>query len=228
MGGDALWYEAAQVAGITNALNVVADGLGGVLPPVSRPRRARGRAVYDDIREFYGPAADEIPIPFGLVAQEPGYLADLWVTVKHAFTDNCLSRRVKTALAFAVSLTSRSDFGTASTWPRCVGWAWASAGSWRLWASPRCSRRTRRSPTPCSWSRIWATSHQWTRRPRRAAVPVTRTPPARPPYPWRAARGRGQGHRACRAQGGPGRRQGAAAGERLEALTRAVGRRHGR
>ena len=115
MGGDALWYEAAQVVGITNALNVVADGLGGILPPIE-PTTAlpEVRAVFADLREFYEmPAAGEIPTPFALAAYEPGYLADLWVTVRHTFADRQLSRRLKEALAFAVSLTSRSAFGTA-------------------------------------------------------------------------------------------------------------------
>jgi alkylhydroperoxidase/carboxymuconolactone decarboxylase family protein YurZ len=115
MSGDALWYEAAQVVGVTNALNVVADGLGGVLPPIE-PATAlpEVRAVFADLREFYEmPAAGEIPTPFALAAYEPGYLADLWVTVRHTFADRQLSRRLKEALAFAVSLTSRSAFGTA-------------------------------------------------------------------------------------------------------------------
>ena len=34
MQDDALWYEAALVVGITNALNVVADGLGPPRPVV--------------------------------------------------------------------------------------------------------------------------------------------------------------------------------------------------
>jgi hypothetical protein len=110
MVGDALWYEAAMVVGITNALNVVADSLGPLLMPVkSRPEVA---AVYDDIRAFYG-GAGEIPLTLGLAAQDPGYLADLWTAVKRAFTDNALGRRLKTSLAFAVSLTTRSGFGTA-------------------------------------------------------------------------------------------------------------------
>jgi alkylhydroperoxidase/carboxymuconolactone decarboxylase family protein YurZ len=114
MTGDALWYEAAQVVGITNALNVVADGLGAVLSPVE-PGAAlpEVRTVFADLREFYEmPASGEIPTPFALAAYEPGYLADLWVTVRHTFTDRQLSRRLKEALAFAVSLTSRSAFGT--------------------------------------------------------------------------------------------------------------------
>jgi hypothetical protein len=113
MAGDALWYEAAMVVGITNALNVVADGLGPLMSPVKPgagpPEVA---AVYENIREFYGGTA-EIPIPFGLAAQDPGYLGDLWAAVKRAFGDNQLGRRLKTSLAFAVSLTTRSAFGTA-------------------------------------------------------------------------------------------------------------------
>src|SRR4030095_15994302 len=115
MTGDALWYEAAQVGGITNALNVVADGLGAVLSPVE-PDGAlpEVRTVFADLRDFYEmPASGDIPTPFALAAYEPGYLADLWVTVRHTFTDRQLSRRLKEALAFAVSLTSRSAFGTA-------------------------------------------------------------------------------------------------------------------
>jgi hypothetical protein len=111
MVGDGPWYEAAMVVGITNALNVVADGLGALMAPV-KPGTAEVAATYDDIRAFYGGSAD-IPIPFGLAAQDPGYLGDLWAAVRRAFTDNQLSRRLKTSLAFAVSLTTRSAFGTA-------------------------------------------------------------------------------------------------------------------
>ena len=111
MVGDALWYEAAMVVGITNALNVVADGLGSLMTPV-KAGAGEVATIYDEIRAFYG-GAGEVPLVFGLAAQDPGYLADLWAAVKRAFSDNHLSRRVKTALAFAVSLTTRSTFGTA-------------------------------------------------------------------------------------------------------------------
>jgi alkylhydroperoxidase/carboxymuconolactone decarboxylase family protein YurZ len=110
MVGDAVWYEAAMVVGITNALNVVADGLGPLMAPV-KPGTPEVDAVYADIDAFYG--GGEVPTPFGLAAQDAGYLADLWGATKRAFGDNALSRRVKTALAFAVSLTTRSAFGTA-------------------------------------------------------------------------------------------------------------------
>jgi hypothetical protein len=110
MVGDALWYEAAMVVGITNALNVVADGLGSLMSPAKPGPDVA--PIYDEIRAFYA-TGSEIPIPFGLAARDPGYLGDLWAAVKRAFTDQDLSRRLKTALAFAVSLTTRSAFGTA-------------------------------------------------------------------------------------------------------------------
>ena len=114
MTGDALWYEAAQVVGITNALNVAADGLGAAgltaIDPAKAP--AEVRAVFDEIRAFFGNAA-EVPAPFRLIAHDAGYLADVWGATRHAFGDNRLGRRLKAALAFAVSLTSRSPFGSA-------------------------------------------------------------------------------------------------------------------
>jgi Carboxymuconolactone decarboxylase family len=105
MKGDAPWYEAASVVGITNALNVIADGLpADVLAPPS----ATGDAVFDEIRAFYG----EVPAPFFTLGRDLGYLADFWAALRHAFEDHTLTRRLKEALAFAVSLTSRSAFGT--------------------------------------------------------------------------------------------------------------------
>jgi len=117
MTGDACWYEAAFVVGVTNALNVVADGLG---PSDGMPAllelvddadpRDEVRALFAEIREFYGGA---VPLPLRLVAHDPGYAADLWAAARRAFSDCTLSRRVKEALAFAVSLTTRSRSGTA-------------------------------------------------------------------------------------------------------------------
>jgi alkylhydroperoxidase/carboxymuconolactone decarboxylase family protein YurZ len=139
MTGDAKWYEAAMVVGITNALNVVADsltaarGLGAVMPGLrgtgpgfgasdsaldaSGPgvRETHGAAetaaVFADIRAFY--ARVDVPVAFELLAPEPGYLADVWAATRHAFSDHELPRRLKEALAFAVSVTTRSAFGTA-------------------------------------------------------------------------------------------------------------------
>lgn len=114
MTGDALWYEAAQVVGITNALNVAADGLGaaGLTPVTSEGASPEVRAVFDEVRAFFGGTV-EVPAPFRLIAHDPGYLADVWGAARHAYADNKLGRRLKAALAFAVSLTSRSAFGSA-------------------------------------------------------------------------------------------------------------------
>jgi hypothetical protein len=115
MKDDALWYEAAHVVGITNALNVAADALGSSTAglPAIDPATAsdEARALFDDVRAFYH--ATEVPLPFLLMAHDPAYAADVWGAVRRAFADNRLSRRLKEALAFAVSLTSRSPFGTA-------------------------------------------------------------------------------------------------------------------
>ena len=123
MTGDDRWYEAAFVVGITNALNVVADGLGAAEMRPVEPETAppEVRAIFADIRTFYGTrgpvtrvlGGGQIPTPFGIIAHDAAYLADVWAAVKRAFTDRRLSRRLKTALAFAVSLTTRSAFGTA-------------------------------------------------------------------------------------------------------------------
>ncbi|HET7341978.1 MAG TPA: carboxymuconolactone decarboxylase family protein [Methylomirabilota bacterium] len=113
MSSDALWYEAAQVVGITNALNVAADGLGAAglaaVEPAAAP--AEVRVIYGEIEAFYG--GNGVPSPFRLIARDPGYLADVWGATRHTFADNRLPRRLKEALAFAVSLTSRSAFGSA-------------------------------------------------------------------------------------------------------------------
>src|SRR5262245_147014 len=116
MRGDARWYEAAFVVGITNALNVVADGLapaGSVplLTPVAEPGTDDDvRGLFAEVRSFYG---DAVPLPLRLVAHDAGYARDLWVAVRRAFADNTLVRPFKEGLAFAVSLTTRSPFGTA-------------------------------------------------------------------------------------------------------------------
>jgi AhpD family alkylhydroperoxidase len=106
-----------MVVGITNALNVVADGLvaaralGAAIPEPGESDAPAAAATFADIRAFYARA--DVPVAFRLLATDPGYLADVWGASKHAFTDHRLSRRVKEALAFAVSLTTRSAFGTA-------------------------------------------------------------------------------------------------------------------
>jgi len=114
MQDDAFWYEAAQVVGITNALNVVTDTLGeaGAGFTAVDPATAAGetRALFEEITAFYESA--QVPLPFRLLARDPGYAADVWAAARHAFADHRLSRRLKEALAFAVSVTSCSRFGT--------------------------------------------------------------------------------------------------------------------
>jgi alkylhydroperoxidase family enzyme len=113
MAEDALWYEAAMVVGITNALNVVADAFGDATPDLTAltadAAGDQAQALFADIRAFY--ARNEVPLPFRLMARDPAYASDVWHAVKRAFGDNRLSHRLKEALAFAVSLTSRSRFG---------------------------------------------------------------------------------------------------------------------
>lgn len=118
LGDDAAWYEAAFVVGITNALNVVADGLAAgpagpdLLSPVDEetPDEALG-ALFAEIRDFY--ACRAVPPVFRVMARDPGYAREVWGAVRRAFSDQRLTRRFKEALAFAVSLTTRSSFGTA-------------------------------------------------------------------------------------------------------------------
>jgi len=116
MAEDAPWYEAALLVGITNALNVVADGFGStaaraLLRPVVEAGASREvQDLFADIRAFY--TCRKIPAPFTFMAHDPGYAAEVWASVKRAFGDSRLTRRFKEALAFAVSLTSRSAFGT--------------------------------------------------------------------------------------------------------------------
>jgi AhpD family alkylhydroperoxidase len=117
MVGDALWYESAHVVGITNALNVAADGLAALpavaalLPPVAGEGGPEAAALFAEIRAFYARA--EVPPVFRFLARDPAYAADVWGATRRAFEDNRLSRRLKESLAFAVSLTTRSPWGIA-------------------------------------------------------------------------------------------------------------------
>src|SRR5262245_55508807 len=113
---DAFWYEAAFVSGITNALNVAADGLiaPGATPLISPVDRTdppgKLASVYREIQDFYD--IPEVPLVFQILGRDPIYLSEFWDALQRAFSANRLSRRLKEALAFAVSLTTRSSFGT--------------------------------------------------------------------------------------------------------------------
>ncbi|MBI4271088.1 MAG: carboxymuconolactone decarboxylase family protein [Candidatus Rokubacteria bacterium] len=118
---DQIWFEVAYVAGITNGLNAVADGLKLPLDfsPCSRQALAllvdeataapEVRAVLAEIRDFY--AADRPPAVFRYVARDPGFLRDYWTATREAFADRKLDRLTKEVLALAASLTARSDYG---------------------------------------------------------------------------------------------------------------------
>ena len=112
MAGDAIWYEAAQVVGITNALNVAADGLGALGPVDDSSASTETRTLFAEIRAFYGGSAD-VPQGFRFIVHDPAYAADVWAAARHAFADNRLARRFKEALAFAISVTTRSASGAA-------------------------------------------------------------------------------------------------------------------
>ena len=111
MTGDAVWYEAALVVGITNALNVAADSLGALESVEEAAAPDKVRTLLAEIRAFYERA--DVPLGWGFVAHDPDYAADVWATARHAFTDHHLARRFKETLAFAVSVTTRSASGAA-------------------------------------------------------------------------------------------------------------------
>jgi len=62
--------QSANIFGVTNALNVAADGLAAALPPLSETDvDADARATFADVRSFYG--GGEIPAPFRVIARDP-------------------------------------------------------------------------------------------------------------------------------------------------------------
>ena len=110
MSEDAPWYEAALVVGITNALNVVADALAPGGAPVADLPTGEAAIALEEIRTFY--ERDEAPVAYRVLAGDPAYLGDVWAAARHAFTDHRLTRRLKEGLAFAVSVTTRSQWGS--------------------------------------------------------------------------------------------------------------------
>jgi AhpD family alkylhydroperoxidase len=118
---DRIWYEVAYVAGVTHALNTVADGLRLPLEfspssrtaalPLIDPAAAPGEVkdVFDDIRAFY--AMDHPPAVYRWMARDGGFLRDYWTATREAFTDRALDRPMKEVLALAASMTAKSDYG---------------------------------------------------------------------------------------------------------------------
>ncbi len=110
------------MAGVTHALNAVADGLRlplefspssrtPLLPVMESWREAppEVRRVFEEIMAFY--ALDGPPAVFRWLARDPGFCQDYWAATREAFTERKLDRRTKEILALAASLTAKSDYG---------------------------------------------------------------------------------------------------------------------
>ena len=113
MEGDALWYEAAH--GGRHHERAQRRGRRRSAGVAGRPldeAAAATRCARSSPRSAPSTAAPTCRRRSASLAHDPAYLADVWGAVRHAFDDNRLARRLKEALAFAVSLTSRSRFGT--------------------------------------------------------------------------------------------------------------------
>ena len=104
MTGDAIWYEAAQVVGITNALNVAGDGLGalGAVDEASAPPETR--ALLAEIRSFYG--GSDGPPGFRLIAHDPAYAADVWAASRILLQTGSTERRSDGLAALSMTLSS--------------------------------------------------------------------------------------------------------------------------
>jgi AhpD family alkylhydroperoxidase len=111
----------AYVAGVTHALNAVADGLRLPLefspstrqPVLPLPDLAQAppeiKTVFSEIVAFY--ALDRPPGVFQWMARDVGFLQSYWAATRQAFTDRALDRLMKEILAFAASMTAKSDYG---------------------------------------------------------------------------------------------------------------------
>jgi AhpD family alkylhydroperoxidase len=108
------------VAGVTHALNAVADGLRlplefsqsarePILPLPDRAETPELKAVFDEIVGFY--ALERAPAVFRWMARDPGFLHSYWAATRTAFLDRKLDRLTKEILAFAASMTGKSDYG---------------------------------------------------------------------------------------------------------------------
>ncbi len=108
------------MAGVTHALNTVADGLRLPLEFAPSTRAAavplpegqappEVKAVWDEIAAFY--AMDRVPAVFRWMGRDPVFLQGFWGATREAFSERALGRRLKEVLALAASLTARSDWG---------------------------------------------------------------------------------------------------------------------
>jgi len=67
------------------------------------------KAVFDEIMVFY--ATDRVPVVFRWMARDSIFLQGYWGAVREAFADRKLDRLTKEVLAFAASMTAKSDYG---------------------------------------------------------------------------------------------------------------------
>jgi AhpD family alkylhydroperoxidase len=67
------------------------------------------KAVFDEITAFY--AMESVPAVFRWMARDPIFLHGYWSAVHEAFADRKLDRLTKEVLAFAASMTAKSDYG---------------------------------------------------------------------------------------------------------------------
>jgi AhpD family alkylhydroperoxidase len=115
-----VWYEVAYVAGITHALNAVADGLRLPLEfsPSSRSpfaplpegdALAEAKPVLGEIAAFY--AMERPPAVFQWMARDVRFLQGYWGATREAFMERKLDRLTKEVLALAASMTAKSEYG---------------------------------------------------------------------------------------------------------------------
>ncbi len=77
--------------------------------PVADEASPDVKAVFDEIKVFY--AMERVPAVFRWMARDPLYLRGYWGAVREAFADRRLDRLTKEVLAFAASMTAKSDYG---------------------------------------------------------------------------------------------------------------------
>lgn len=109
------------MAGVTHALNTVADGLRlplefspgtrtAAVPVLDRAEAPpEVKVVWDEIAAFY--AMDRPPSVFRWMARDPIFLQGFWGATREAFADRALGRAFKEVLALAASMTAKSDYG---------------------------------------------------------------------------------------------------------------------
>ncbi len=122
---DEQWAECAYVVEAVQQMNTFADGFripcdgapwpasGPEAPTIAPPADAeltdRARTTFDDILAFLG--VKEVPNVFRAMARDAKYLTGTWRFYRACFEPRCLARLVKEAVAFAVSVTTRSRYG---------------------------------------------------------------------------------------------------------------------